>query len=167
MGENALHKAATPLAILASYAPQEVEVDGLVYRESLNAVLMSSGIAANVIPDEAVITVNYRFAPSKNSKDAEAHLRELFAGYDLTVTDFADGARPGLDLPEAAAFVAATGTTPFPKYGWTDVARFSALGIPAVNFGPGDPNKAHADDEAVEIDQIYACEKALRNWLLA
>jgi len=167
MGENALHKAAAPLAVLASYVPQEVEVDGLVYRESLNAVLMSSGIAANVIPDEAVITVNYRFAPSKNSKDAEAHLRELFAGYDLTVTDFADGARPGLDLAEAAAFVAATGTTPFPKYGWTDVARFSALGIPAVNFGPGDPNKAHADDEAVEIDQIYACEKALRNWLLA
>ena len=167
MGENALHKAATPLAILASYVPQEVEVDGLVYRESLNAVLMSSGIAANVIPDEAVITVNYRFAPSKNSEDAEAHLRELFVGYDLTVTDFADGARPGLDLPEAAAFVVATGTTPFPKYGWTDVARFSALGIPAVNFGPGDPNKAHADDEAVEIDQIYACEKALRSWLLA
>jgi len=167
MGENALHKAATPLAILAGYVPQEIEVDGLVYRESLSAVLMSSGIAANVIPDEAVITVNYRFAPSKNSKDAEAHLRELFAGYDLLVTDFADGARPGLDLPEAAAFVAATGTTPFPKYGWTDVARFSALGIPAVNFGPGDPNKAHADDEAVEIDQIYSCEKALRAWLLA
>ncbi|MEI7419835.1 MAG: M20/M25/M40 family metallo-hydrolase, partial [Actinomycetes bacterium] len=167
MGENALHKAATPLAILANYQPLEIEVDGLVYRESLNAVLMSSGIAANVIPDEAVITVNYRFAPSKNSKAAEAHLRELFAGYDLVVTDFADGARPGLDLPEAAAFVAATGTTPFPKYGWTDVARFSALGIPAVNFGPGDPNKAHADDEAVEIDQIYACEKALRSWLLA
>ena len=167
MGENALHKAATPLAILAGYVPQEIEVDGLVYRESLNAVLMSSGIAANVIPDEAVITVNYRFAPAKNSKEAEAHLRELFAGYDLTVTDFADGARPGLDLPEAAAFVAATGTTPFPKYGWTDVARFSALGIPAVNFGPGNPNKAHADDEAVEIDQIYSCEKALRAWLLA
>jgi succinyl-diaminopimelate desuccinylase len=167
MGENALHKAAAPLAILANYVPHEVEVDGLVYRESLNAVLMNSGIAANVIPDEAVITVNYRFAPSKNSKDAEAHLRELFVGFDLEVTDFADGARPGLDLPEAAAFVAATGTVPFPKYGWTDVARFSALGIPAVNFGPGDPNKAHADDEGVEIDQIYACEKALSDWLSA
>lgn len=167
MGENALHKAAGPLSILANYTPFEVMVDGLTYRESLNAVLLSAGIAANVIPDEAVITVNYRFAPSKSHLEAEAYLRELFAGYDLEVTDFADGARPGLELPEAAAFVEATGTEPFPKYGWTDVARFSALGIPAVNFGPGDPNKAHADDEAVEIDQIYFCEKALRNWLTA
>ena len=167
MGENALHKAAAPLSILANYVPLEVEVDGLTYRESLNAVLLSAGIAANVIPDEAVITVNYRFAPSKNHLEAESYLRELFAGYELEVTDFADGARPGLDLPEAAAFVQATGTEPFPKYGWTDVARFSALGIPAVNFGPGDPNRAHADDEAVQIDQIYSCENALRNWLTA
>jgi succinyl-diaminopimelate desuccinylase len=165
MGENALHKAAKPLSILAEYIPEEVAVDGLVYRESLNAVLMHSGVAANVIPDEAILTVNYRFAPSKDSKQAEQHLRELFAGFELQVTDFADGARPGLDLPEAAAFVAITGTEPAPKYGWTDVARFSALGIPAVNFGPGDPNKAHADDEAVEIEQIYTCEKALRGWL--
>ncbi|MEY4417584.1 MAG: hypothetical protein RIQ88_22 [Actinomycetota bacterium] len=165
MGENALHKAAKPLSILAEYTPEEISVDGLVYRESLNAVLMHSGVAANVIPDEAVLTVNYRFAPSKDSKQAEQHLRELFAGFELQVTDFADGARPGLDLPEAAAFVAITGTEPAPKYGWTDVARFSALGIPAVNFGPGDPNKAHADDEAVEIEQIYTCEKALRGWL--
>jgi len=167
MGDNALHKAAVPLSILANYVPLEVEVDGLVYRESLNAVLMSSGIAANVIPDLAVITVNYRFAPSKTHLEAESYLRELFAGFDLVVTDFADGARPGLDLPEAAAFVLATGTEPFPKYGWTDVARFSALGIPAVNFGPGNPNKAHADDEAVEIGQIYSCEKALKSWLSA
>jgi succinyl-diaminopimelate desuccinylase len=167
MGENALHKAAGALAILAGYVPLEVEVDGLIYKESLNAVLMSSGIAANVIPDLATITVNYRYAPSKSSAEAERFLRELLAGYELSVTDFADGARPGLDLPEAEAFVLATGTEPFPKYGWTDVARFSALGIPAVNFGPGDPNKAHADDEAVEIDQIYACENALRSWLTA
>jgi len=165
MGENALHKAAVPLSILSSYEPAEVLVDGLVYRESLNAVIMSSGIAGNVIPDQALIEVNYRFAPSKSAIDAENHLRELFAGIELTVTDVAEGARPGLDLPEAAAFVAATGTEPAPKYGWTDVARFSALGIPAVNFGPGDPNKAHADDEAVEIEQIYACENALRSWL--
>lgn len=165
MGENALHKASVPLTTLANYQPVEVLVDGLVYRESLNAVIMSSGIAGNVIPDLASIEVNYRFAPNKSAQDAENHLRELFAGIELTVTDAAEGARPGLDLPEAAAFVAATGTEPAPKYGWTDVARFSALGIPAVNFGPGDPNKAHADDEAVEIDQIYACENALRSWL--
>jgi succinyl-diaminopimelate desuccinylase len=167
MGENALHKAFKPLEILAGYQPAEIAVDGLIYRESLNAVVMRSGIAANVIPDEAVLTINYRFAPSRNAQDAEAHLREVFDGFELVITDFAEGARPGLDLPEAAAFVKATGTEPFAKYGWTDVARFSALGIPAVNFGPGDPNKAHADDEALPVEQIYACEKALRAWLSA
>jgi succinyl-diaminopimelate desuccinylase len=126
---------------------------------------MSAGIAGNVIPDQAVITVNYRFAPSKSALEAEAQLKELFAGFEIEITDSADGARPGLDLPEAKAFIAQTEGEPAPKYGWTDVARFSALGIPAVNYGPGDPNKAHADDEAVAIEQIYACEKALRAWL--
>ena len=165
MGENAIHKAAKVLTILAEYQPAEVEVDGLVYRESLNAVLIEGGIATNVIPDRASITVNYRFAPSKSAADAEAHLRTIFAGFDFSVTDSAEGARPGLDRAEAAAFIAATKTAARPKYGWTDVARFSALGVPAVNFGPGDPSKAHADDEAVPVSQIYACEKALAAWL--
>ena len=167
MGENAVHKMGEVLSKLAAHTPDEVAVDGLVYRESLNAVLVSGGIATNVIPDECQVTVNYRFAPSKSAADAEAHLREFFAGHELEVVDVAEGARPGLDLPEAAAFVAAVGSTPKPKYGWTDVARFSALGIPAVNFGPGDPNKAHADDENVPVSQIYACETALAKWLTA
>ena len=167
MGKNAIHATAELLTILANHKTDEVEVDGLVYRESLNAVLIGGGIASNVIPDESVITVNYRFAPSKSAAEAEAYLREFFAGFEVELIDVAEGARPGLDLPEAAAFVAATGGTPKPKYGWTDVARFSALGIPAVNFGPGDPNKAHADDENVPVSQIYACESALRAWLTA
>ena len=167
MGENAVHKMGEVLVKLAAHTPDEVAVDGLVYRESLNAVLVSGGIATNVIPDECQLTVNYRFAPSKSADDAEAHLRDFFAGHELEVVDVAEGARPGLDLPEAAAFVAAVGSTPKPKYGWTDVARFSALGIPAVNFGPGDPNKAHADDENVPVSQIYACETALAKWLTA
>ena len=167
MGKNAIHAAAGILGVLASHTPDEVAVEGLVYRESLNAVLISGGIATNVIPDECVVTVNYRFAPSKSAADAEAHLRQVFAGFDFVVTDSATGAKPGLDRPEAAAFIAATGTTPRPKYGWTDVARFSDLGIPAVNFGPGDPSKAHADDENVPVNQIYTCESALRSWLTA
>lgn len=167
MGENAVHKMGEVLVKLAAHTPDEVEVDGLVYRESLNAVLVSGGIATNVIPDECQITVNYRFAPSKTGAEAETHLREFFAGHELEVVDVAEGACPGLDLPEAAAFVAAVGSNPKPKYGWTDVARFSALGIPAVNFGPGDPNKAHADDENVPVSQIYACETALAKWLTA
>ena len=167
MGKNAIHAAAEVLESLNAYETQEVEVDGLVYRESLNAVLISGGIATNVIPDECVITINYRFAPSKSGADAEAHLREVFAGHELNVVDVAEGARPGLDRPAAQAFLAASGVEARPKYGWTDVARFSALGVPAVNYGPGDPNKAHADDENCPVEQIYACEEGLRAWLTA
>ncbi|MCU1550964.1 MAG: succinyl-diaminopimelate desuccinylase [Glaciihabitans sp.] len=165
IGHNAIHDAAPILATLAAYQPREVEVDGLVYREGLNAVGISGGVAGNVIPDEAMVHINYRFAPSRSGEEAIAHLRELFEGYDLTVVDLAEGARPGLDAPLAQEFAAAVGGTPTPKYGWTDVARFSALGVPAVNFGPGDPMLAHADDERVAVEQIESCELALRTWL--
>ena len=153
------------LAILAAYVPAEIEVDGLVYREGLNAVGISGGVAGNVIPDEAVVSVNYRFAPSRSADDAIAHLHEVFTGYDIEVTDLAAGARPGLDAPLAQDFLAAVGGVASPKYGWTDVARFSALGIPAVNYGPGDPLKAHADDERVDAREIVECERGLRAWL--
>ncbi len=164
-GDNAIHAAAPILAMLAGYQAREIEVEGLVYREGLNAVGISGGVAGNVIPDEAVVTVNYRFAPDKTGAEAEAYVRELFAGYDVTLTDLADGARPGLDDPLAQGFVAAVGSEARPKYGWTDVARFSALGIPAVNYGPGDPALAHADDERVPVEQIERCEAGLRAWL--
>jgi succinyl-diaminopimelate desuccinylase len=167
VGHNAIHDAASILTILAAYVPREVEVDGLVYREGLNAVGIAGGVAGNVIPDECVITVNYRFAPSLSSEEAIAHLREVFEGFEVTVTDMAEGARPGLDAPIAREFLAAVGGVPSPKYGWTDVARFSALGVPAVNYGPGDPLKAHADDERVPLEQITECERGLRDWLSA
>jgi succinyl-diaminopimelate desuccinylase len=164
-GDNAIHSAAPILALLAGYQAREIEVEGLVYREGLNAVGISGGVAGNVIPDEAVVTVNYRFAPDKSGAEAEAYVRELFAGFDVTLTDLADGARPGLDDPLAQGFVAAIGSEARPKYGWTDVARFSALGIPAVNYGPGDPALAHADDERVPVEHIERCEAGLRAWL--
>lgn len=165
VGHNAIHDLAPVLDTLAAYVPREVEVDGLVYREGLNAVGISGGIAGNVIPDEAMVHINYRFAPSRSGEEAIAHLRELFAGFDVTVVDLAEGARPGLDAPLAQEFLAAVGGEATPKYGWTDVARFSALGTPAVNYGPGDPLKAHADDERVALEQITACEEGLRAWL--
>jgi succinyl-diaminopimelate desuccinylase len=165
MGRNAIHEAAEVLCILRDYVPAELEVDGLVYREGLNAVGISGGVAGNVIPDEAVVSVNYRFAPSRSGEEAIAHVREVFAGFEVEVTDLAEGARPGLDDPLAQQFVAAVGGVARPKYGWTDVARFSALGIPAVNYGPGDPQLAHADDERVAVDEILACERGLRAWL--
>ena len=165
VGHNAIHDAAEILTILKNYTPAEIEVDGLVYREGLNAVAIAGGVAGNVIPDEAVVTVNFRFAPSRSGEQAIEHLREVFAGYELVVTDLAEGARPGLDDPLAQGFLAAVGGVAYPKYGWTDVARFSALGIPAVNYGPGDPLRAHADDERVAISEIVACERGLRAWL--
>jgi succinyl-diaminopimelate desuccinylase len=165
IGHNAIHDLAPALATLASYVPREVEVDGLVYREGLNAVGISGGIAGNVIPDEAMIHINYRFAPSRSGEEAVAHLRELFDGFEVTVVDLAEGARPGLTAPLAQQFVAAVDGVPKPKYGWTDVARFSALGVPAVNYGPGDPMLAHHDQERVPVDQITACETGLRAWL--
>jgi succinyl-diaminopimelate desuccinylase len=165
MGRNAIHAAGRVLARLQAYAPREVAVDGLVYREGLNAVRIGGGIAGNVIPDRCDVEVNYRFAPDRSVEDAELHLRELFDGYELEVVDAASGARPGLDHPAAAAFVAAIGGQVRPKYGWTDVSRFSALGVPAVNFGPGDARLAHADDERCPAADILACEAALQRWL--
>ncbi len=164
-GHNAVHEAGRVLARLQAYQPREVEVEGLLYREGLNAVGISGGIAGNVIPDACTVLVNYRFAPDKSLAAAGEHVREVFEGYEVTVVDGADGARPGLDRPAAAAFVAAIGAAPTAKYGWTDVARFSALGVPAVNFGPGDPSVAHADDEHVPVAQLHACEQALLTWL--
>ena len=165
MGENAIHKLAPALEKLANYQPQTLNVDGLEYKESLNAVVASAGIATNVIPDLATLTVNYRFAPSRTGEEAEALMREFFEGYELTVTDLAVGARPGLNTPQAQAFMASLGTEVKPKYGWTDVARFSALGIPAVNYGPGDPSLAHADNENVPVGHLFDCEAGLRRWL--
>lgn len=170
-GVNAIHATAPVLARLAGYEPASIEVDGLVYREGLNAVLIGGGVATNVVPDRCVVTVNYRFAPSRSVGEAVAHVQDVFAGFEVVVTDSAAGARPGLDDPAAAEFAAAvlgvTGGAPAPKYGWTDVARFSALGIPAVNFGPGDPLLAHTDDERVPVAQLGLCRDALRAWLTA
>ncbi|WP_346959608.1 succinyl-diaminopimelate desuccinylase [uncultured Arthrobacter sp.] len=165
MGSNAIHAAAPILARLAAYEPRTVTVDGLDYRESLNAVRVNGGTAGNVIPDRCVVEINYRFAPDKSMEQAEEHVRELLAGFELVRTDGANGARPGLNHPAAASFVTAVGAEPKPKYGWTDVARFSELGVPAVNFGPGDALLAHKDDEHVDADAVRECLRALRSWL--
>jgi succinyl-diaminopimelate desuccinylase len=165
VGDNAIHKAAPILQRLAEYRSREVAVEGLLYREGLNAVRISGGIAGNVIPDACTVEVNYRFAPNRTGEQAAAHVRDVFAGFEVEVVDLAEGARPGLDAPLAQEFVAAVGAEPRPKYGWTDVARFSAMGVPAVNYGPGDPHLAHHDEERVPLSQIVAVERGLRAWL--
>jgi len=165
LGDNAIHAAAPILQRLAEYQARTVDIDGCVYREGLSAVRIAGGVAGNVIPDNCVVTVNFRFAPDRDAAAAEHHLREVFAGYEATVTDVAPGALPRLTAPATAAFIAAIGLPPVAKFGWTDVARFSELGIPAVNFGPGDPSVAHTRGEHVDIAQITQCERALLAYL--
>ncbi|WP_370291682.1 succinyl-diaminopimelate desuccinylase [Nocardioides sp.] len=166
-GVNAIHGAAEVLARLNAYQARRPVIDGLEYHEGLNAVGISGGVAGNVVPDECVVTVNFRFAPDRSEAQALAFVKEFFAGFDITLTDSAPGALPGLDRPAARAFVEAVGGAVAPKFGWTDVARFDVLGVPAVNFGPGDPVFAHKADEHVETAQIEHCERVLRAWLTA
>lgn len=170
VGQNAIHRLAPVLSMLSAYQPRTVTVDGLDYRESLSAVAISGGVAGNVIPDLATLEINYRFAPDSTGAQAVERVEGLLAecgleGIEIQVTDLAEGARPGLDAPLAREFVRAVGGTAKPKYGWTDVARFSALGIPAVNYGPGDALLAHADDERLDLEQLHACERGLSSWL--
>jgi succinyl-diaminopimelate desuccinylase len=165
MGRNAIHGAGAILDVLRAYHPREPEVDGLTYHEGLNAVGISGGVAGNVIPDECVVTVNYRFAPDRSIEQAAEHVREVFGGFGVRVTDAAPGARPGLADPAAAALLGVVGGTPRAKLGWTDVARFAALGLPAVNYGPGDPQVAHTVGEHVPLGQIAGCEARLLAWL--
>lgn len=170
-GVNAVHAAAPLLSVLAAYEPATVRVEGLDYREGLNAVRIHGGTAGNVIPDACTVEVNYRFAPDKDLQQAHGHVFSVLATAgvgreQVEITDESAAARPGLDHPAAAAFVAAVGGTPQPKYGWTDVARFSALGVPAVNFGPGDALLAHTDDEHVSAGAVRDCLAALTRWLL-
>ncbi len=165
LGDNAIHAAGQVLARLGAYRARTVQIDGCTYREGLQAVGITGGVAGNVVPDACEVSVNFRFAPDRSLPAAQQHVREVFDGFDLEFTDGAAGALPGLDAPVAREFLAASGSDPVAKYGWTDVSRFAALGIPALNYGPGDPNLAHTRDEHVHIDQITACTDVLRRYL--
>jgi succinyl-diaminopimelate desuccinylase len=167
MGKNAIHEAGAILDILRSWEPRKPLVDGLEYHEGLNAVAVSGGVAGNVVPDECVITVNYRFAPDRSEEEAQAYIRDLFAAWPVEILDSAPGAKPGLTTGPAADFARAVGGTPRAKLGWTDVARFAELNIPAVNYGPGISEIAHTPAEYVEAAPIVAAEQALTAWLTA
>src|SRR5690625_6878845 len=169
VGDNAIHHLAPVLERLASYRARRAVIDGLEYREGLNAVAISGGIAGNVIPDRARVTLNYRFAPDTSIAQAEAQVREVLSGLDLEieVTDAGAGALPGLDTAPARQFLAALGgeVPVAAKQGWTDVSRFSALGTPAVNFGPGDPLLAHTDDAHMQLPDPHQALEGMRRIL--
>jgi succinyl-diaminopimelate desuccinylase len=164
-GVNAIHAAGEILRRLDAYQARTVTIDGCTYREGLNAVRISGGVAGNVVPDECVIEINLRFAPDRSEKQALEHVHEVFDSFDVELTDSAPGALPGLTAAPAREFLTAVGEEPAAKLGWTDVARFAALGIPALNYGPGDPLLAHAPDEHVEIGKIRDGAATLHRWL--
>jgi len=165
-GVNAVHRLAPVLGALAGYEPRRIVLDGCEYTEQLQAVGLAGGVAGNVVPDRATVTVNYRFAPGRDASAAEEELRALLggaidpsAGDTLEVVDAAPGSEPALTHPVIAALVAAAGAPPRAKVGWTDVATFGEIGVPATNFGPGDPLLAHTADEHVtrrELDHARA-----------
>ncbi len=167
MGDNAIHKLGKVFDRLAGYQARHVDIDGCTYREGLSAVRIDGGVAGNVIPDLASVTLNFRFAPDRSVEQAREHVRQVLDGLDVSIeqTDAAAGALPGLSHPAAAALVKAAGGQVRAKFGWTDVARFAALGIPAVNYGPGDPSLAHRADERVPVGQITAAVDMLRAYL--
>lgn len=165
LGRNAIHEAGEVLARLGAYQPRDVDIDGCTYREGLQAVRIGGGVAGNVVPDACEVAVNFRFAPDRTLQAARQHVREVFDGFELEFTDGSPGALPGLDAEATRRFLASSGAEPVAKYGWTDVSRFAALGIPALNYGPGDPNLAHTREEHVRTELITACAGVLRAYL--
>ena len=165
LGRNAIHGAAPLLQRLADYTARTVDVDGLEYREGLNAVAIEGGVAGNIVPDECTVTVNFRFAPDRSEADALDHVADVLDGYPIELLDSAPGARPGMTAPIAQRLAQAVGGTPRGKLGWTDVSRFAALGVPALNFGPGDPNLAHTREEWVSAQAVRDAEAALVRFL--
>jgi len=168
-GRNAIHRLAPVLTAVAGYESRRPVLDGCEYVEQLQAVEVAGGVSGNVVPDEVSVVVNHRFAPDRTPQQAEAWLREFLGpfldpGDRWELTDAAAGAPPSLDHPVLAGLVAATGTVPRAKQGWTDASSLWAHGIPAANFGPGDPLLAHRPDEHVsvgELEQTAAVLEAL------
>jgi succinyl-diaminopimelate desuccinylase len=170
MGRNAIHRAGALLSRLASYESRRPVLDGCEFREAVEAVGIEGGVAGNVVPDRVTITVNVRFAPDRTSDEAEAALRSLCgdaleADDEWKLLDTAPPAPPGLTHPVLATLRERDGLQVRAKLGWTDVARFAAAGIPAANFGPGDPTLAHNPEERVERSSIEASYRALYDLL--
>lgn len=166
MGRNAIHKLGRVLAAVEAHPTREPVIDGCRYREALQAVAVDGGVAGNVVPDLASVTLNHRFAPDRSAAEAEALVRQVLApvledGDEVEVVDVADAAAPSLDHPVLAALIDRNALPVDAKLGWTDVARFAAHGIPAANFGPGDARLAHTADERVERAPIERCFAAL------
>ncbi len=167
MGRNAIHEAGAILDVLRGYQARRAGGRRAAFREGLNAVGIEGGVAGNVIPDECVVTVNYRFAPDRSAEQAAEHVREVFAGWEVTITDAAGGARPGLGQSRRGRVLSPPmGGTPRAKLGWTDVARFDSLGVPGRQFRPRRPGAGPLARRARGARRgRQECEARMRAWL--
>jgi succinyl-diaminopimelate desuccinylase len=167
VGCNAIHRLAPLLEAVASFEERQPVIDGCTYHETLQAVGVTGGVAGNVVPDEARLSLSHRYAPDRTAEEAFAHLERLLVrslgapGDELVLEESAPAARPMLDDPLLSAIVVASGTPARAKIAWTDVAFFAERGVPAANFGPGDPELAHTSDERVERSQLEVVHAAL------
>ena len=166
MGVNAVHRAAPMLSRIAAYEAPTVMVEGLGYRESLQVVRVEAGIANNVVPDRCEIVVNRRYAPACAFADALEQTRALFADADeVTIVSASPAAEPNLGHPHIAELIDVGKLGVRPKFGWTDVSRFTENGIAAVNYGPGDPELAHTAGEFVERAELDECMRVLAEFV--
>jgi succinyl-diaminopimelate desuccinylase len=162
LGRNAIHRLGEVLARVTAYEARIVNIDGCEFREGLQAVKVDGGVAGNVVPDKATVWLNHRFAPDRSPEEAEEHVRSVVGAVDgFEVVDMAAPAAPALDHPLLRTLVARTHHPPRAKLGWTDVSRFAEHGIPATNFGPGDPTIAHTQGEHVTRADLEAVHAAL------
>jgi succinyl-diaminopimelate desuccinylase len=170
MGRNAIHRAGRVLGALDAYEGRRPVLDGCEYREAMQAVFVEGGVAGNVVPDRAVVTINHRFAPDRTGQEAADQVREVLTphledGDEVDVVDVAEAAPPGLAHPLLASLRERNALEVRAKLGWTDVSRFAAAGIPAANFGPGESSLAHTPDERVERSSLEAAHAALEDLL--
>jgi succinyl-diaminopimelate desuccinylase len=168
LAENAIHRAAEGIRAVAQVEPIPHDFDGLRFTEVVSVTRIAGGIAGNVIPGEAVATVNYRYAPGRSAADAEAWLRELCEPYGtLVIEGNAPSAPVAVANPLAQRLIATGDLAVEAKQAWTPVAEFAAAGVDAVNFGPGDPAQAHAREEHVRIDALVRCYETIEAFACA
>ena len=163
LGDNAVHRAIRALAPLADLPVRETEIDGLVFREVVSITTIEGGVAANVIPDRVEATINFRYAPGQTPAGAEARLRELLAAtpVELRIDGNAPPGPVSVSNPLVGKLRDAGDLIVGPKQAWTPVAEFAVAGVDAVNFGPGDPQYAHRDDERVQVQSLVRCHTIL------
>jgi len=169
-GINAIHRLASLVSHVARYEPRSVELDDVTFVEQLQTVSFEGGVAPNVVPDAARCVLNYRVAPDRSENEALAWIVKFLGdfvepGDSVEVIDWAPSAPPELSNARLADLVSLTNAQPRGKMGWTDVATFAQLGIPAANFGAGDPLLAHRSDEFVTRYELDEFATVLRDWL--